>query len=111
MSIKPIRPEEVPGKQPYIPDWMIEGFNELICKHYKDGKATFHDNTIHRCLERYDLATEDDSISTDEYIQSLGSQGINEIPDLYRKAGWEVVIEVKPIWTTPIRFWTFTKPT
>mgnify|MGYP000895493971 CR=1 FL=1 len=109
MSIKPVRPEDVLANQPWIPQWMIEGFNELIGQTCKDGRAEFSEYKLCRYLKRYDPRRELEVV-TIEYLSNYTKQVLTDIPDLYRRSGWEVVTEVRKCWPgTDIRFWTFTK--
>ena len=76
---KPIRPNEI-NKLSIIPDGVIDVFNMLITKHYRNGYAEFTAGEASKAIcEKMTCASH---VPYDE--------GWMDIEPIYRKAGWLV---------------------
>lgn len=81
--VAPISPGEViAAKKVSIPDAVIEGFNELIVKHWDGSDSTFRE------LEAVQLISGKGITSGDLYANHW-----LDIEDIYRKSGWTVVYD------------------
>lgn len=76
---KPIRPDEI-NKLSIIPDGVIEVFNNLITKHYKNGFAEF---TVAEAVKAVC-----EKFNCEAHVPYDG--GWLEIESIYRKVGWRV---------------------
>lgn len=76
MSIKPITPKDIVDRQEeFIPDVVIEVFNELIALNWNDGESRFELKAVRALLEQKG------SVIKPHWFN---------IEDIYRKAGWKV---------------------
>lgn len=84
MSIKPIRPEDVPAsKARALPDFVIEAVNRLITKEFVGGSATVQqEDVINAILEACD--------GEEVTRKNIFDSGWLNFEDAYQDAGWEV---------------------
>jgi hypothetical protein len=80
--MKPITPQEASQqRQTQIPDFVIDCFNKLIAKNYRNGRARVIQNEV--MLEI--LATDADLTR-----QTVFDNGWLDVEEVYRAAGWRV---------------------
>ncbi len=78
--IKPISPDEVVEPKKEIPDAVIEVFNELIAKYFRDGKA--------EVLQKYALSAIAIKMHTSK-DKCLSNRWL-EVEEIFAEAGWNV---------------------
>ena len=80
--MKPITPQEASQqRQTQIPDFVIDAFNKLIAKNYRNGRSEVIQNEV--MLEI--LATDADLTR-----QTVFDNGWLDVEEVYRAAGWRV---------------------
>ena len=80
--MKPITPQEASQqRQTQIPDFVIDAFNKLIAKNYRNGRSEVIQNEV--MLEI--LATDADLTR-----QTVFDNGWLDVEEAYRAAGWRV---------------------
>jgi hypothetical protein len=82
MTIKPIKPSEVVDlKKNLFPDFVIEAFNELIAKNFRNKESVVRQlDVVNLILEKNSNVTEND-ISNNNWL---------DVEDAYRSEGWSV---------------------
>jgi len=83
MAVKPISPKDAVSLR-YIPDEVIESFNELIAENLDlNGKATFRvDNVICRIINK--------GLVLEEHKQEIYDKKWLDIENIYEPLGWIV---------------------
>lgn len=107
MSIKPIRPEEVPLYAD-IPDFVIKAVNTLIIRKMKDGQAVFTQMALVEELQKHDPVGHE--CSSDDYQYTQFSWKWCQFEEAYQNSGW-IVQRTKvepPKAFVPYTVWTFT---
>lgn len=91
--VKPIRPDEVTAtKKQYIPDGIIEAFNEAIAKNYSNGYATVYQDDV------MTIAIEKTGYSRSRIFENNWL----DVEDIYRAEGWNVLYD-KPAYNENYR--------
>jgi hypothetical protein len=111
MSVEPIRPEDVVKlKTTIIPDQVIESFNKLIAKNFRNSSATFdQDEVIEEICSHAGLFVGEFAPSKSKPENIIMSECWLDVEDIYRKAGWSVKCD-SPCWNeTGNSYFTFTK--
>ena len=81
MAVKPIKPTEVvKAKQTVFPDEVIEAFNELIVKDFRNGSA----------IVKQDEVTALICSKMNIHSQEVCDNHWLDVEDVFRKAGWRV---------------------
>lgn len=81
--VKVITPQELDEKGPNIPDEVIEVFNELISKNYRNGSATIKNKEIVPLIaSRLNIST--NLVYENHYL---------DVESIFRKVGWIVKYE------------------
>lgn len=98
--MKPVTPEEVAATpEESFPDEVFEAFNALIREKYRRGCAKF---TFKEAAARVSSAL---GISTGEVYD----RNLLDVEDVYRKAGWLVVMDKPGYNESYDGYWTFSK--
>lgn len=85
----PIRPEDVAReKNAQLPDGVIDAFNELIARHYVNGRSSFRQRDVTDLLEERGVVS-----SREEIFE----RGLLHVEAVYQGAGWNVEYD-KPGW-------------
>lgn len=82
MSIKPISPSEVKDKANQIPEYIIEVFNNLIARNFRNGKAIVFQKDVKQEIGQISIA----NITYEAII----ANGWLDVEELYEQAGWTV---------------------
>lgn len=83
-KVKPITPSEAAREQTKVmPDAVIQVFNQLIVAHYLNGLASFSQDEVVFLL-----------IGRGFSRQQIFHEGLLNIGEIYRSAGWEVVYDI-----------------
>lgn len=95
---QPIRPEDMVSFPVNFPDEVIEAFNELIAKYFRDGRSGFKQDEVVARMVRKGLKKKD--IDSNHWL---------DVEGLYEAAGWIVSYSKSGFnETTPATF-TFTR--
>lgn len=82
--VKPIRPDEVADqKKKYIPEGVLESFNEAISKNYSNGWATVLQDEV------IDIITQKTGYSRTFIFENKWL----DVEDIYRAEGWKVTYD------------------
>ncbi len=83
MSIKPIKPSEVVDlKKNLFPDFVIEAFNELIAKNFRNKESTFKQSEVVKLI----LEKSTTNICQNDIYENSWL----DVEDAYRSEGWSV---------------------
>ena len=75
--VKPISPDECEKIKKTVPDELVEAVNELLVEHFRNGFATFREETIF-------------SIAAKKGLEKATTFMFNDMINLYEEAGWIV---------------------
>ena len=88
VDIKPITPEEVIGKKPEIPGFVILAFNELIQKKWNKSRkmaTVYQEEAIKMIMEKAPIDEEHPFKRSDIFDKHY-----LDIEPIYRECGWKV---------------------
>lgn len=108
VDIKPITPEEVIGKKPEIPGFVILAFNELIQKKWNKSRKmaiVCQEEAIKMIMEKAPIDEEHPFKRSDIFDKHY-----LDVEDLYIENGWDVKYTKQPYYETKEdHYFTFRK--
>lgn len=108
VDIKPITPEEVIGKKPEIPGFVILAFNELIQKKWNKSRKmaiVLQEEAINMIMEKAPINEE-----TPFKRPDIFDKHYLDVEELYMENGWDVKYTKQPYYETKEdHYFTFSK--
>lgn len=99
MSGVPIKPSDIPAaKQKHTPPQVIDIFNELIAKHFNEGRSVVKQSDVVSEIERRVEGPDTDQMRA-HWRQNVVMPWLN-VESIYRAAGWKVAYD-KPAYNEP----------
>lgn len=86
MSVLPIKPSEVVEKKEELPDGVIEVYNDLIAKNFKDGRAVvLHKHALSAIAIKMHTSKE----------KCINNRWL-DVMEVFQEAGWDVKHRAPP---------------